>query len=149
MTRIYLAVISLLIVSAVSCSKNLEDRLEGKWQMVESTRRLQSGISAFNSGFDQGLFYLNADGSALYVESGDTLSGYWKAANHTKGFYNNSSGTWQSRGMRYLQINVNNNSLHRSLDLKFDDIFFHNDRDAFRAEQYSLGFDRYYEFRRR
>lgn len=149
MSRFYALAGLLLLLTLGACSKDLEDRLEGKWQLVEATRRLQTGTSAFNPGFGDGIFQLNSDGSATYIEETDTLTGFWKADKHTKGFYNNAEGTWQSRGMRFLQINVTNTTIHRSLDLKFDDLYFHHDRSAFRAEQYNLGFDRYYEFRRR
>jgi hypothetical protein len=132
-----------------SCSKSLEDRITGFWKLEEATRRVSSGTSVFRTGYEEGIFHLDENGLATYIEGSDTLSGYWRAGKHTKGIYNNSEGTWQARDMRFLLINVSNTFLHRTLEWRFDDIDFHSNNRGLRAEQYTLGFDRIYEFKKR
>ncbi len=132
-----------------SCSKSLEDRLVGTWKLEEATRRVSSGTSVFRTGYEEGIFNLDENGLATYIEGNDTLSGYWKAGKHNKGIYNNSEGSWQARDMRFLMISVSNSLLHRSLEWRFDDIDFHSNNRGLRAEQYTLGFDRIYEFKKR
>ena len=98
-----------------SCSKSLEDRMTGHWKLEEATRRVSSGTSAFRTGYEEGIFHLDENGLATYIEGTDTLSGYWRAGKHNKGIYNNSEGSWQARDMRYLLISVSNTLLHLSL----------------------------------
>lgn len=135
--------------SMSSCSKTLEDRMTGTWKLEEANRRIATGTSPFRTGYEEGLFRLDDNGLATYIEGADTLSGYWRAGKHNKGIYNNSEGTWQARDMRYLLISVSNTQLHRTLEWKFDDIEFHSHNKGLRAEQYTLGFDRIYEFKKR
>lgn len=132
-----------------SCSKNLEDRMTGTWKLEEATRRLSNGTSLFRTGYEDGLFKLDDNGLATYIEGSDTLTGYWRAGKHNKGIYNNNEGSWQARDMRFLQISVSNTNIHRTLEWKFDDIEFHSHNRGLRAEQYTLGFDRIYEFKKR
>lgn len=132
-----------------SCSKNLEDRMTGTWKLEEATRRVASGTSPFRTGYEDGLFRLDDNGLATYIEGSDTLTGYWRAGKHNKGIFNNNEGTWQARDMRYLLISVSNSLLHRTLEWRFDDIEFHSHNKGLRAEQYTLGFDRIYEFKKR
>ena len=139
----------LLGLLAASCSKSLEDKLTGTWQLESATKRISTGSSPFNTGYESGRFHLDENGLATYIEGIDTLTGYWKAGKHNKGIYNNSSGSWQSRDMRFLLINISNTSLHRTLEWRFDDISLYNGNRSLRAEQYTLGHDRIYVFKKR
>jgi len=132
-----------------SCSKSLEDRITGHWKLEGATRRISTGTSELRTGYEDGIFHLDENGLATYIEGTDTLSGYWRAGKHNKGIYNNSEGSWQARDMRYLLISVSNTFLHRTLEWRFDDIDFHSNNRGLRAEQYTLGFDRIYEFKKR
>lgn len=131
-----------------SCAKSLEDRMTGTWKLEKASKRLSTGTSVFHTGYEDGIFHLDESGLATYIENSDTLSGYWKAGKHNKGIYNNAEGSWQARDMRFLVINVTNSFLHRSLEWRFDDIDFHSNNRGLRAEQYTLGFDRIYEFKK-
>lgn len=134
---------------ASSCSKSLENKLTGSWKLDVATKRLTIGSSPFLTGYESGLFHLDDNGLATYIDGTDTLNGYWKAGKHNKGIYNNKDGTWQARDMHFMVISVSNSLLHRSLEWRFDDISLYNDNRSLRGEQYTLGYDRIYEFKKR
>lgn len=147
-----IAVITLAIVTGgilSSCSKSLENRLSGTWDLEVASKRLSAGTVPFTSGYENGIFHLDDNGQARYVEGTDTLTGYWRAGKHNKGIFSNDDGTWQARDMRFLLINVSNTLLHRSLEWRFDDIHLYNNGKSLRTEQFALGHDRVYEFKKR
>ncbi len=132
-----------------SCTKSLENRLSGTWDLDVASKRLSSGTVPFTTGYENGIFHLDDNGQASYVEGTDTLTGYWRAGKHNKGIFSNDDGTWQARDMRYLLINVSSSLLHRSLEWRFDDIHLYNNGKGLRTEQFALGHDRVYEFKKR
>lgn len=134
----------LLIIS--SCSKSVEDRLIGNWKLDDAYRKVFLGRDHFTTGYETGVFTFFENGNAAYVSTSDTLNGYWRADNYTNSYYNNGSGQWESRGMRYLRLHLVNYARNRFIEWEFDDFSFRNGHRTIKAEQYSLSNDRVYEF---
>ncbi len=141
----------LIIISSIfilSCSKDLEDRVIGNWQLEGAWRQRAFGRDYFTTGYENGIFTFMDNGNATYVSSTDTLNGNWRSYRETRGYYN-SSGDWESRSMKVLEIHLVNFQQNQWLEWDFDDFSFRNNWQTIRAEQYSLSNDRIYEFRRR
>ena len=132
-----------------SCSKSLEDRLIGSWQLKDSWRRQFIGRDYFQTGYENGTFTFLDNGNATYVSSTDTLNGFWRSDRYNNNYYNNSSSQWETRSMKYLRISLVNFQQNRRLEWEFDDFSFRNSWQGIRAEQYSLSNDRIYDFERK
>jgi hypothetical protein len=145
---------NLLLLSLVislflsSCSKNLEDRLIGSWQLENAWRRELFGRDYFTTGYESGVFTFMENGDATYTSSTDTLKGFWRSDRYNKSYYN-SNGEWETRSMKNLRIDLVNFQQNRRLQWEFDDFSFRDTWQEIRAEQYSLSRDRVYEFERR
>lgn len=140
-----LALTTLLFLFS-SCSKNIEDRLIGSWRLDDSYRRVFLGRDHFDTGYEQGVFTFYENGDATYTSSTDTLDGYWRADNYNNNYYNSGSGQWETRSMRYLRLDLRNFLQNKFINWEFDDFSFKNNWREIKAEQYSLGGDRVYEF---
>ncbi|MCX6317475.1 MAG: hypothetical protein NTW29_09310 [Bacteroidetes bacterium] len=138
------AIAALFLISA--CTKSLEDRLIGSWKLDEAYRKVFLGRDHFTTGYEDGVFTFFENGNASYIGNGDTLNGYWRADNYTHSYYNNGSGQWDSRSMRYLRLHLINFAQNKFLDWEFDDFSFRNGHRTIKAEQYSISNDRVYEF---
>lgn len=139
---------TVLLLFLVSCRKNLENRMTGTWKLTSSYKKISTGVSETLTGYEAGYFRLENDGRAYYIEGADSMTGTWKTDKQYKGYYNNNTGFWETRHMRFLQFNLYNDSRFRPIEWRFDDFFLRQDGNSFRGEQYALGYDRYYEFRR-
>ncbi|HWR32901.1 MAG TPA: hypothetical protein VN451_05225 [Chitinophagaceae bacterium] len=144
-------IVSLTIFSffILSCSKELEDRIAGKWQLEGAWKSKLFGRDYFQTGYENGIFTFFDNGSATYIEGSDTLSGYWRSDWHNRYYYNSGSGEWETRSMKYLSINLVNFQQNRRLEWEFDDFHFKSNWQKIKAEQYSLSNGRVYEFGRR
>mgnify|MGYP001168829026 CR=1 FL=1 len=130
----------------LSCSKSVEDRLIGNWRLDDAYRKVFLGRDHFQTGFEDGIFTFYENGNASYISTTDTLNGYWRADNYHNSYYNNGSGNWESRSMRYLRLTLRNFQQNKFIDWDFDDFSFKNGWRMIKAEQYSLSNDRVYEF---
>lgn len=139
----------LILVLAIpvfsSCSKNLEDRITGKWKLNSTYRRVFLGRDYFETGYSSGVFTFNENGTASYISNTDTLNGQWSADRYTRGGYN-SNGDWDNQSYKYLRIYMANFQRNKFIDWEFDDFHFRNSWDCIRATQFSLSSDRVYEF---
>jgi len=131
-----------------SCSKSLEDRLVGSWQLQTAWRQQFLGRDYFTTGYESGIFTFKDNGEASYVSATDTLTGYWRSDRYSNSYYN-SNGDWETRSMKYLRLSLVNFQQNKRLEWDFDDFNFRNGWKTIRAEQYSLSNDRIYEFDRR
>lgn len=138
--------IALLSLLLISCTKSIEDRLVGNWKLDDAYRKVFLGRDHFTTGYESGVFTFYENGNAGYTSATDTLNGYWRADHHTHTYYNNGTGQWDTRSMRYLRLHLVNFAQNRFLDWEFDDFTFKNGRRTIKAEQYSLSNDRVYEF---
>lgn len=132
-----------------SCSKSLEDRLIGSWQLESSWRKQFLGRDYFQTGYESGIFTFMENGNASYVSSTDTLTGFWRSDRYNNRYFDNNTGQWEYRSMKYLRIDLVNFQQNTRIEWEFDDFSFRNTWQGIRAEQYSLSNDRVYEFRRR
>jgi hypothetical protein len=148
MRKYLLLVLSATTVFLSSCSKSLEERIVGSWQLEETWKKIPFGRDHFTTGYENGIFTFEENGNASYISPTDTLTGQWRSARHNAGYYN-SNGEWQSQGMKYLRISLVNFQQNKWLEWDFDDFHFHDTWQEIRAEQYSLSNDRVYEFERR
>jgi hypothetical protein len=143
--------VSILLVSLFfsSCSKTLEDRLIGSWQLNSAWRQQLFGRDYFQTGYESGIFTFMENGEATYISTSDTLNGYWHTDRYNEDYYNNSNGQWESRSLKYLQINLVNFQQNKRLEWEFDDFNFKNGWEKIKVQQFSLSYDRIYEFERR
>lgn len=132
-----------------SCSKSLEDRIIGSWQLKSAWRKEFFGRDYFTTGYESGVFKFMENGNATYINGTDTLNGYWRSDRYNNRYYNRSSSEWETRSMKYLRINLVNFQQNRRIEWEFDDFSFRNNWSNIKAEQYSLSNDRVYEFERR
>ena len=132
-----------------SCSKSLEDRVIGSWELKRAWRQQLFGRDYFETGYENGVFTFSENGDATYTGNGDTLTGFWRSDRYTNRYYNSGSGDWESRSMKYLRINLANFQQSIRIEWDFDDFRFRDNWQEIRAEQYSLSNDRIYEFARR
>lgn len=142
-----IVIISFFLFS--SCSKSIDDRIAGSWQLEKAWKQKLFDRDYFQTGYENGLFMFMDNGSATYIEGTDTLTGYWRSYQRNHSYYNSGSGEWETRSMRYLHINLINFQQNRRLEWEFDDFHFKNNWQTIRAEQYWYSNDRVYEFRRR
>lgn len=149
MRKIILLPSTVIVLLLFSCSKSLEDRLIGNWQLEDAWKRVFLGRDHFQTGYESGIFTFMENGDASYASNTDTLTGFWRANNYTNSYYNSSTDQWESRQMRRLRISLVNFQQNRRLEWEFDDFSFKNDWEKIKAEQYSLSNDRIYEFGRR
>ena len=132
----------------ISCSKSLEDRIVGSWQLEDAWRQVFLGKEHFQTGYESGIFTFIENGDASYVSATDTLTGYWRSDRYTNSYYN-SNGEWESKTMKYLRLSLVNFAQNKRIEWNFDDFHFRDSWQEIRAEQYSLSNDRVYEFERR
>lgn len=123
-----------------ACSKRIEDRLVGSWKLRSSYKQKTFDRDHFSTGYEEGVFTFNENGTAGYASSTDTLTGYWNADNYT---VNTGSDT---KSLRHLKIELVNFLQNRFLSWEFDDFNFRNTWRTIRAEEYTLNYTRVYEF---
>ncbi len=140
-------IISFFLLS--SCSKSIDDRIVGSWQLENAWKQRLFDRDYFQTGYENGTFTFMDNGSATYLEGNDTLTGYWRSDRRNYRYYNSGSGEWETRSMRYLYISLINFQQNRRLEWEFDDFHFKNNWQKIRAEQYWFSNDRVYEFRRK
>lgn len=138
-----LAILSIVITS---CSKSLEDRIVGNWKIDDAYKKVFLGRDHFETGYENGVFTFYENGDATYTSSTDTLTGYYRTGRYSNDYYNSGSGQWETRGMKYLRLNLKNYPRNQSLEWEFDDFSFKNGWQMIKAEQYSLSNERVYEF---
>jgi hypothetical protein len=146
MYKSLLLLFTALSLLLLSCSKSYEDRLIGNWKLDDAYRKVFLGRDHFTTGYESGVFTFFENGNASYISPSDTLNGYWRSDDYTHSYYNNGTGQWDSRYMRYLRLHLANFPQNRFLDWEFDDFSFKNGHRTIKAEQYSLSNDRVYEF---
>lgn len=142
--RKYLLLLSLIILILSSCSKNYEDRLVGQWKLNETYRQRIFDRDHFQTGYENGVFTFNENGTASYTSTSDTLKGYWSADRYSRSSYNN--GDQQTQTYRHLRLNLIDFPRNKFIDWDFDDFSFRNDFDRIKALQFSLSSDIIYEF---
>jgi hypothetical protein len=132
-----------------SCSKDIDDRIIGSWQLENAWKQKLFNRDYFQTGYENGIFTFSENGNATYIDGSDTLTGYWRSDRQNRRYYNSGSGEWETRYMWYLHISLVNFQQNKRLEWEFDDFHFRNDWRTIRAEQYWYSNDRVYEFRRR
>lgn len=137
------------VVIFSSCSKSLEDRLTGSWEIKRAWKQRFLDRDYFQTGYEGGTFTFSENGDATYTNGTDTMTGYWRSDRYTDYWYNSSSGTHESKVMKYLHINLVNYQQNIRLEWEFDDFHFKDSWHEIKAEQFSLSNDRVYEFERK
>ena len=133
------------IVALFSCTKKIEDRLIGEWKLDGAYKKDFFGRDYFQTGYEGGLFTLYESGSAAYTSPAGSLSGYWKSDYYWSS-YDPNTGDPDSRRVKYLEIFLADYQQNKTLNWQFDEFNFRNNWKEFRAVEYTLGRDRYYEF---
>lgn len=133
------------IFTFFSCTKTIEDRLIGQWKLDGAYKKDFWGRDYFKTGFEDGVFILYESGSAAYISSAESLSGYWKS-DYYWASYDPNTGDPDSRRLKYLEIFLANFQRNKILHWQFDEFNFRNNWKEIRAKEHTLGRDRYYEF---
>lgn len=149
MRKQYILTFFLLVFIFSSCSKSLEDRLTGSWEIKRAWKQRFLDRDYFQTGYEGGTFTFNENGDASFVKGADTMTGFWRSDRYTDYWYNSGSGRNESRTMKYLRINLVNYRQNIRLEWDFDDFHFKDSWHEIKAEQYSLSNDRIYEFERK
>ena len=149
MRSIILFVFTCIIFFFSSCSKTLDDRIPGNWQLSRSWKQGLFDRDYFQTGYENGVFTFMDNGNATYTSATDTLTGYWRTGRYVNNYYNSGSGRWEDASMKYLEIYLVNFQQNKLLNWRFDDFHFRDTWHEIRAEQYSVGRDRVYEFDRK
>lgn len=137
------------VVILLSCSKNLEDRVTGSWELTQSWRQQLFGRDYFQTGYENGVFTFMENGEASFVGNGDTLTGFWRTARYNRDRFNSNTGDNDYEPAKYLRLDLADFSNNRRLVWDFDDFSFQDTWQQLRARQNSLSNDRIYVFRRK
>jgi len=141
MKKILLFTTVIVLISS-ACRKRIEDRIVGSWKLISSYKQQIFDRDHFTTGYEAGIFTFSENGNASYISATDTLTGSWNADNYTV-----NTGS-ESKSLRHLKIELVNFLRNRYLFWEFDDFHFRNTWRTIRAEEYSLSYDRIYEFER-
>lgn len=128
-----------------SCGKQIEDHLIGEWKLDAAYKKELFGRDYFQTGYEDGIFTFFESGTATYVSTQDTLSGYWKSDFYTN-WRNDSDDDKGPVRLKYLEIYLANFSRNKIINWSFDNFDFKNNWKHLKAVEFSLGRDRYYEF---
>lgn len=142
MTKTLLILSSIIFLLFSSCGKRIEDRLLGEWRLESTYKKGVFSRDYFQTGYESGVFTFFESGTATYVSSQASLSGYWKADNWVR--YDASSD--KSEVLKYLEIFLADFSSNKIINWRFDNFNFRNGWKCIRAVDFSLGRDRIYEF---
>lgn len=128
-----------------SCAKKIEDHLIGEWKLDVSYRKELFGRDYFQTGYENGIFTFFESGAATWVSNQDTLSGYWKSDFWSRPRLD-ASGELRTERLKYLELYLADFTRNKIINWKFDDFKFKDNWKRIKAEEFSLGWDRYYEF---
>jgi len=127
-----------------SCSKEwMEDRLEGTWRLKSAERNSFINWKSFDTGYEDGRFAFQGDGSATYLDNQLSMNGDWRIRRVTDLYNNNGDDGSNSR--MALFIHLIDFNLQRTLNLEFDDIHYRT-RNRLVAEYESSGYRYRYVF---
>lgn len=141
-----LTLFTLVVFLLFSCGKKIEEHLLDEWKLDASYKKGLFGRDYFQTGFEDGVFTFFESGSASYVSSFDTLSGYWKSDFYTKTRYDAADDDYDTKILKYLEVYLADFSSNKIINWKFDDFDFKNGWKRIKAVEFSIGRDRYYEF---
>lgn len=133
-------------IPIILCVKRIEDRLAGDWKLDKTYKKGLVNRDYFQTGYEDGLFILFESGSASYVSSLDTLSGFWKSDFYTRLQDNAADDDYDTKTLKYLEIYLANFNCNKIIHWRFDDFDFKDNSKRIKAVEFSLGRDRYYEF---
>ena len=144
MSRPFLLLTTVVLLFS-SCGKTIEDHLIGEWKLDISYRKELFGRDYFQTGYEDGIFTFFESGTATYVDSQDTLSGYWRSDfyTHWSGYADDDNDTER---YKYLEVFLADFNRNRVINWRFDNFNFKNSWKRIKAVEFSLGRDRYYEF---
>ena len=130
-----------------SCSKKMEEHIIGEWRLDASYKKELFGRDYFQTGYEDGVFIFYESGTARYVLNQDTLSGYWRSDFYTRWRYDADEDRGSDR-LKYLEVYLANYTRNKIIDWRFDDFNFKDNWKRIKAVEFSLGRDRYYEFKK-
>jgi len=140
MKLLYLSSSLLVLITLVSCSKFREDRITGTWKLTSAYYQGLFDRDYYQTGYEDGVFIFNRDGSAQYLDAADTLNGFWNMD-----YYTVSNGD-DSHSYYALEIQLINFTANRAIYFSFDNFNFQNNYRRIRARDFRSGRDRIIEF---
>jgi hypothetical protein len=139
-----LLLLFLLPVFLSSCTKAwMENRLEGTWRLKSAERTTFVIWNAINTGYENGHFTFNDDGTAQFTGNNLSMNGDW-SMRRVRNWVNNSNGDDQDNRTA-LFIHLYDFPSQKVLNLEFDDMRFWG-KNRMVAEYQSSGYRYKYVF---
>ncbi|MFN8251896.1 MAG: hypothetical protein U0V75_08425 [Ferruginibacter sp.] len=134
-----------LIIS--SCKKlDPEYKMVGTWKLDDVVRRRFLNNSHLHTGYENGLFTFNENGTASYKDT-NTLQGSWSMRREYRSYYDNN-GDYRTENNVVLRIFLANFASNRIIDWEFDDTDFKRSSNRLDGFIYTLSSEYQYSFRR-
>lgn len=140
MKLLYLSSFFIALTMLAGCSKFREDRLAGNWKLTSAYYQGLFDRDYYQTGYEDGVFIFNRDGSAMYVDISDTLNGFWNMD-----YYSVSNGD-DTHSYYALEIQLINFPANRAIYFSFDNFNFQQNYRRIRARDFRSGRDRIIEF---
>ncbi len=99
----------------------------GSWILTGASEGDPSGWSSFNTGVENGVFDLYSNGAAQYSDTQLNMQGHWDIANVSGGYYD-EYGSFFNGPHQQMELHLDDNSTHSSIDLSFDYVSFYGNR---------------------
>ena len=125
-SKLYLIPLFLLLFFVSACKKWLpENRIVGTWRLVDAEKKRLFSTDGFTTGYEDGLFVFNENGTASYSDPSMQLDGTWSMRNVGGGYYD-SDNNWHDNARTVFLINLYNFPANQVLNLSFDRVDFRN-----------------------
>jgi len=147
-SKFYLAIFVSSLILFASCKKWLpENRIVGSWKLVEAEKRRFLSSDRIYTGYENGVFSFNDNGTASYSDTSIQMSGNWNMREEHNGYYD-SDGNWHDEARTVLTVRLYNFTANRVLDWYFDRIDFRSSGDKLFAFMDSPSYIYRYDFRK-
>lgn len=93
----------------------------GSWQLTEAAEGDAYGWAPLYTGLEQGVFYFEQDGDAVYVDNGITMRGTWYLQRVSGGYFD-EYGSYYNGPHDQLQVELYDAYTHSSVNLSFDNV---------------------------
>ena len=118
----------------------------GTWKLDDVVRRRFLNNSHLHTGYENGLFTFNENGTASYKDT-NTLQGSWSMRREYRSYYDNN-GDYRTENNLVLRIFLANFASNRIIDWEFDDTDFKRSSNRLDGFIYTLSSEYQYSLRR-
>jgi hypothetical protein len=131
-----------------SCKKWLpENRIAGDWKLVSAEKKYLLSSDLVTTGYENGVFRFNDNGTASYTEASFQMLGNWTMREQHSGYYD-SNGNWQDQATTIFTVRLYDFNANRVLDWYFTSIDFRSSGDKLIAFIDGASYTYKYDFRK-